>query len=275
MYVVPAAIACGVDVERGRSGPTRGVRYGQRYREWVGHRVGLITEVVAAGAGGIDPYGVQIPLPVDIPLEDQRWGASVNRTGPSARGSYPYKGWAVDTNAADRVPVDEGAGRLSQRGRSNPVQSLKPDVLLLVAALAAMVSCSNVAGDPHRLSVLYSNRSSPSGTAVITWLTPATATTVEMVYPPCPSQVDCSYAWYGPGFRADTVYPNQQTCVHFVAPSAQVAVEARITWQGSREDVPAGHPTATWSSASAWGFDGTAILPAGSSYDGGKVMQGC
>jgi len=144
-----------------------------------------------------------------------------------------------------------------------------------VAVCGLLLSCAR-SGDPLNVSVLYSNRSTSPGTAVITWLTPATATTVEMYAIPCEkAAVSCAFAWYGPGFRTDTVYPNAETCVHFVAPAGTVATEMRMTWPGVTEGVPAG----PWSSDTAWGFDGRVLQPAGTmDTTGGKpgtVIRGC
>lgn len=148
-----------------------------------------------------------------------------------------------------------------------------------LAVLPLLASCS-ASRDPLSVSVLYSNRSTSPGTAIVTWLTPGTATTVEMKIFPCEKMaLDCFYAWYGPGFRTDTVSPNTETCVHFVAPGGAIAVEARITWTGVTEDFPAGHPTAAWSSDSAWGFDGLVLQPAGTMdtifTKPGTVIRGC
>jgi len=151
---------------------------------------------------------------------------------------------------------------------------------LLVAVVGFLLSCSG-SGEPLAVSVLYSNRSASPGTAVITWLTPATATKVQMYVFPCEkSAVSCGYAWYSPGFRTDTVYPNAESCVHFVAPAQAIAVEMWIMWAGGlTEGVPAGHPTVAWASDSAWGFDGQVVQPAGTtdSTDGnpGTVIRGC
>lgn len=171
-------------------------------------------------------------------------------------------------------------------------------------------SVSVVGSDPHNMSVLYSNQSSDvhtswservggvlythetngePGTAVITWLSPGTANTVDsrLIIPGCGGHWwPC--AFYRPGFRTDTVQPYQQTCVHFVAPSGQVAFEFSLSVAtgggvlAPPRTVPSGG--IAWSSDSSWGFDGKAIKPAGtvdSSFDNvGKVwvrrvMQGC
>jgi hypothetical protein len=179
-------------------------------------------------------------------------------------------------------------------------------------------SVSVVASNPHNMSVLYSNQSSDlhtgwservggvlytheshgePGTAVITWLSPGTVHPGQwgLPVPGCllltvqhHGRDACPF--YGPGFRTDTVQPYQRTCVHFVAPSAQVAVEFRITRApelgggGSIKFVrtlPNG--AVAWSSDSSWGFDGNRLEPVGtvdSSSDNGKVwvrrvMQGC
>jgi hypothetical protein len=123
---------------------------------------------------------------------------------------------------------------------------------LLVAVFGLLLSCSG-SEEQLTVSVFYSNRSTSPGTAVVTWLTPATATNVQMYVIPCEKNaVSCAFALYGPGFRTDTVYPNAESCVRFVAPARAIAVETRITWAGGlTEELPAGHPTAAWSSDSA------------------------
>jgi hypothetical protein len=157
-------------------------------------------------------------------------------------------------------------------------------------------SVITIDSDPHNMSVLYSNQSSDHltngepRTAVITWLSPGT------VHPgweipgqgcPPPGGRGCS-AFYRPGFRRDIVQPYQRACVHFVAPSGQVAVEfaADLAGGGGMSAPPAWRPNGgiAWSSDSSWGFDGSEVKPAGtvdSSFDRvdkvwvHKVVKGC
>jgi len=152
---------------------------------------------------------------------------------------------------------------------------------LYLASLALVVACSTIEGDPRNVSVLYSNHypNTPPGpaTAVITWLSPGTATGVESFMHPCPKSATCSFQWYKPGFRTDTVRPNEERCVHFMAPSEDVAVEVRWTWpDGAGGMKLAGDPTPTWSTDSAWGFDGQDIEPAGTTANNPvRIVQGC
>jgi hypothetical protein len=155
--------------------------------------------------------------------------------------------------------------------------------MFAVASLAASVGvCSRYALAPDlQVSVLYANKSShvgtgQPGTAIITWLTPGTATQVQPLAVPCPPNGNCQFTWYRPGFRTDTVYPHESTCVHFTAPSDKVAAEFTETWGGTSGVSVAGNPNITWHTESAWGFDGTNVLPVGDSLDLGRgVMPGC
>lgn len=136
---------------------------------------------------------------------------------------------------------------------------------------------SSAFGVPGRnVSVLYSNESGNSGpgTAVIVWLTPATATELDTV--PYPNGGLGSYLWFLPGFRTDTVYPYQRGCVRFVAPADSIGTEDFVSWTQSGQWMEMGRfPTSTWYSDSTWGFDGTFLLPAGTSYNSGAIMPGC
>jgi hypothetical protein len=94
--------------------------------------------------------------------------------------------------------------------------------MVAVASLAATVAvCARSAAAPDlQLSVLYSNKSShvgtgQPGTAIITWLTPETATQPELLPTPCPSSGNCQF----------TVYPSEHACVHFTVPSGRFAAE--------------------------------------------------
>jgi hypothetical protein len=156
--------------------------------------------------------------------------------------------------------------------------------MFAVASLAATVAvCSRYALAPDlQLSVLYANKSShigtgAPGTAIITWLTPETVTQSQRLVTPCPSNENCQFTWYRPGFRTDTVRPYESTCVHFSLPSEKVAAEFTETWSdGVSGFSVAGNPDITWHTQSAWGFDGNTVMPAGSAAEFGQgTIQGC
>jgi hypothetical protein len=143
-----------------------------------------------------------------------------------------------------------------------------------VVLTATLAACSSSPVGPLQISVLYLNVRShvgneQPGTAVITWVSPRTAT------------VDSSAGPYGispwyEGFRTDTVYPGEDACVRFTAPTAEVAVQLADSFpDGAQEVSRPGYPTvAVWSAATAWAFTGDQILPAGDSTFWG-VIPGC
>jgi hypothetical protein len=156
--------------------------------------------------------------------------------------------------------------------------------IFVVASLVATVAvCARSAlATDLQLSVLYSNESSHIGTgqpstAVIAWLTPETVTESQRLETPCPSNANCQFTWYRPGFRTDTVYPNERTCVHFTVPSDRVAAEFTETWSGGISGFSvAGNPDITWHTESTWGVDGNSVLPAGTAAEFGQgTIQGC
>jgi hypothetical protein len=131
--------------------------------------------------------------------------------------------------------------------------------------------------DPKQVSVLYSNLSThintgAPGTAIVTWLSPGTVG--EQQHQGAPGG---GGNWYGPGFRTDTVLPNQVTCEQFEAPDDRIAVEYRISYPGGVTGIgwaSGSSETITWHLESSWGFAGDRVGPAGS--DGfGEVLQGC
>jgi hypothetical protein len=150
---------------------------------------------------------------------------------------------------------------------------------LHAATLAAtLIACSMDALAPEQISVFYSNQSThintgAPGTMVVTWLTPGTARQQQTNATP-----NGAFTWYTPGFRTDTVLPNQVTCVRFEAPDDKIAVEYRITYPGgvtgigwaSRSGVPI-----TWHLESSWGFTGDGVGVAGSAGPFGEIVQGC
>ena len=150
---------------------------------------------------------------------------------------------------------------------------------LAVATLAVtLVACTKDALAPRQVSVLYTNQSThinahEPGTAIITWLTPGTARQQQTNATP-----GGAFTWYGPGFRTETLLPDQVTCAHFEAPDDRIAVQYRISYPGgvtgigwaSRSGVPI-----TWHLESSWGFTGDGVGPAGSAGPFGEIVQGC
>ena len=155
--------------------------------------------------------------------------------------------------------------------------------LIGAALLAATVgACSKDPVAPLHISVLYANRSThvntgAPGIAVLTWLSPETVGARQHQGAPGGGN-----DWYGPGFRTDTVGPNEVKCVSFEAPSGQVAVQYRVTLPGA---ILIGYPGTsstisspgqiTWHSESSWGFTGDFVAPAGSLDSFGNVVEGC
>ena len=156
---------------------------------------------------------------------------------------------------------------------------MRPRSLLALAMILG--ACSNVAGgsgDPANISVFFANDLGPNGapgTTVITWLTPGTVTEAHKDPIPCSGvySASCPPTWYGPGFRTDVVQPHEHLCVHFVAPSDSLAAEFNLTAGTAGNAV--GY-AGSWQMSSAWGFDGSAVQPAGTIDSGdGTVVQGC
>jgi hypothetical protein len=151
-------------------------------------------------------------------------------------------------------------------------------LLLSAATLAAiLVACSKDPLAPTRVSVFYANRSThfqtgEPGTAIITWLSPGTVS--EQRTETTPSG---AFTWYGPGFRTDTVLPNQVTCQYFEAPGDQIAVQIRMSLPGGTGVGYASRAggAITWHSETSWGFTGDRVGPAGGSDGYGGVVQGC
>ena len=150
----------------------------------------------------------------------------------------------------------------------------------LLSMIALSCSHSPTSGDSRTLSVLYTNDvpmvTDTPGTAIVTWLSPATVYSVQISsLPGCPT---CRLYWYEPGFRKDTVQPHEHMCVHFVSPDTLVAPEIKDTAGSSSAITFAGRDSAiNWSRATSWGFDGHFVLPAGSvdSAYGNQLVQGC
>ena len=150
---------------------------------------------------------------------------------------------------------------------------------LAVATLAAtLVACSKDALAPKQISVFYSNQSThintgAPGTMIVTWLTPGTARQKQTNATP-----GGVFSWYSPGFRTDTVLPNQVRCEQFVAPDDQLAVEYRISYPGGVIGIGwasrSGDPI-TWHSESSWGSTGDGVGLAGSAGPFGEIIQGC
>lgn len=150
--------------------------------------------------------------------------------------------------------------------------------VLLTAWLGATWACSGDPSDPGdpQISVFYANVRSHEGneapgTAIVTWLSPGTVGEVDSTGWPSGGLV----VGYLPGFHSDTVHPGEQSCVRFDAPSDSIAVEMTETFaDGTTKIGTAGYPNIVWSTATAWGFNGDQILPAG---DGGYygVSPGC
>jgi hypothetical protein len=156
-------------------------------------------------------------------------------------------------------------------------------VVCAVSLVATLVACSKDLVAPRQVSVLYANHTThinPAdgpGTAVITWLSPETVG--EQQHQGAPGGGN---DWYGPGFRTDTVGPNQEICVHFEAPGNQIAVEYRISLPGATligypgtASTSAGPGVIAWHFDPSWGFNGERVRPAGSSDDYGGIVQGC
>jgi hypothetical protein len=150
--------------------------------------------------------------------------------------------------------------------------------LICAATLAAtLVACSKDSVAPKSVSVFYTNLSNhvdtrEPGTAIITWLSPGTVGQHHTEATP-----GGAFTWYAPGFRTDTVGPNEVMCEHFEAPDDRITVEYKIAYpsgaMGTGYAGPAGS-TVTWHLESSWGFTGDQVGPAGS--DGfGEVVQGC
>lgn len=151
-------------------------------------------------------------------------------------------------------------------------------LLPVAATLAAtLVACSKTPLAPQQVTAFYTNQSShfntkAPGTAIITWLSPGTIRDQHTQTTP-----GGAFTWYGPGFRTDTVRPNQVVCEHFEAPDNQIAVEYTIVYPGgvgigyaSRSGEPI-----TWRADVSWGFTGDAVGPAGSSDGFSGIVQGC
>ena len=150
---------------------------------------------------------------------------------------------------------------------------------LSAATLATtLVGCSKDSLAPKQIFVFYANQSThintgAPGTMIVTWLTPGTASVRHTNTTP-----GGAFTWYDPGFRTDTVLPNQVTCEHFVAPDDRIAVEYRISYPGGVTGIGwasrSGEAIA-WHSESAWGFTGDHAGPAGSADGFGGVVLGC
>ena len=156
--------------------------------------------------------------------------------------------------------------------------SSAPLRILYGATLAAtLAACSKDSLAPLQLSVFYTNLSThfnnrEPGTAIITWLSPETAVLQHTEVVPSGGV----FGWWGPGFRTDTVLPNQVRCEHFEAPSDRLAVQYRLSFPGGQGVGYGGRPDSMfWHSESSWGFTGDAVGPAGSASGFGGVIEGC
>jgi hypothetical protein len=143
---------------------------------------------------------------------------------------------------------------------------------------ATLVACSKDSLAPKQISILYSNQSThigagAPGTMVVTWLTPGTARQQQMMATP-----GGVFTWYSPGFRTDSVLPNQVTCTHFEAPDDQIAVEYRISYPGGVTGIgwaSRSGEAITWHSESSWGSTGDGVGTVGSAGPFGDTVQGC
>ena len=139
-------------------------------------------------------------------------------------------------------------------------------------------ACSKDPLAPKQISVFYSNQSThidggAPGTMVVTWLTPGTARQQQLIATP-----GGVFTWYSPGFRTDTVLPNQVTCMHFEAPDDRLAVEYRIAYPGGVTGIgwaSRSGDAITWHSESSWGSTGDGVGTAGSAGPFGEIVQGC
>jgi len=151
-------------------------------------------------------------------------------------------------------------------------------LIFAVTLATSVVACSKDSLAPKQISVFYANQSThintgAPGTMIVTWLTPGTARVQHTNATP-----GGAFTWYDPGFRTDTVLPNQMTCEHFLAPDDRIAVEFKTSYPGGVTGYGwasrSGEPI-TWHSESSWGSTGDGAGPAGSSDVFGEIVQGC
>lgn len=216
--------------------------------------------------------GTPISPAIEVTIEDAAGHAVTDFVGDVtlSLGNNPNGGTLTGTTS---VAAQGGVAQFSNIKLDRAAINY---TLLADAPGIASTTSSNFIVPGRNMSVLYSNEngSSGPGTATIVWLTPATAIELDTI--PFPTGGTNTYLWFLPGFRTDTVYAYQRMCVRFVAPTDSVGTEYVIAWPPGGPWMEMGRfTTSPWSSDSTWGFDGTFLLPAGTSYNSGAIMQGC